>query len=376
MYREQFRFGADGAPRSGRAAHPGRQGEVRRDLPARTSRPIATRLRIRVPVQQAPRPVPPDRDEPGLRRHAACAIRRWRAASTCGWPASAATAACASLSSGDLPPPGADAQRRRAADGLRRGINTASPTDGARIDAALQLGRLLDRRRRVLRRRRAAVVHAVRAADAADPVVDHRRRRRGGSEPRRAAWRWRRATRSAWRWSTPRSASPPGWPAKGLAAWLQTPWVLGAVRARCWSRCRCRCSASTSCSCRRRWRGALDAVVAAPARRHAGRRVRDGRRVGADRQPVRRRAAGRRAGLPQPDARCRARRQRAVRAGRRHERAAAAARRVGRRVAAARRRVDGRREAPVRRAAAGGGASGSCSRCCRRRWRWRCGARC
>ncbi|MFO1275482.1 MAG: cytochrome c biogenesis protein CcdA [Sphaerotilus natans] len=32
--------------------------------------------------------------------------------------------------------------------------------------------------------------------------------------------------RWAWRWSTPASAWPPAWPAKGLAAALQTPWVL------------------------------------------------------------------------------------------------------------------------------------------------------
>ena len=127
-----------------------------------------------------------------------------------------------------------------------------------------------------------------------------------------------------------RSASPPGWPAKGWPRALQTPWVLGAfgvalvaLALSMFGVYELRLPAAFAI--------AADERLAAPAGRAPRRRLRDGRHVGPDRQPVRRRAAGRRAGLPEPDARCLARRHRAVLAGGRHERAAAAGRRVGRR---------------------------------------------
>ena len=151
----------------------------------------------------------------------------------------------------------------------------------------------------------------------------------GGTPSRgRAASRWRRATRSAWRWSTRPSASLPAWPAKGLPR-----------------RCRRRgCSApSRCCSCAlavdvRRLRTAPAGVRCQAAWRAASQRLRGGHFAGVFAmggvsalivEPLRRRAAGGRAGLPQPDARRHAGRHGAVRAGRRHERAAAAARRLG-----------------------------------------------
>jgi hypothetical protein len=90
-----------------------------------------------------------------------------------------------------------------------------------------------------------------------------------------------------------------------------------------------------------------------PAGRARHRRLPDGRAVGADRRPLRRRAAGRRAALHRPDRRCRARRHGAVRHGARHGRAADRRRRRRRLAAAQNRAVDGRRQEGLRRAAAG-----------------------
>ena len=85
-------------------------------------------------------------------------------------------------------------------------------------------------------------------------------------------------------------------------------------------------------------------------------RVRDGRCLGADRQPVRGRAAGRRARLPEPDARRVARRHGSVLPRCGHEHSAAAGRRFRGRTAAPRGRLDDRSETSLRPAAARRGA--------------------
>jgi hypothetical protein len=90
-----------------------------------------------------------------------------------------------------------------------------------------------------------------------------------------------------------------------------------------------------------------------PARRLAARRGGDGRAVGDDRRPLRRRAAGRRPALHRPDWRRGARWRSAVRHGAGHGRAAACGRTFGRYPAAALWPVDGGGEKGLRRAPAG-----------------------
>ena len=200
------------------------------------------------------------------------------------------------------------ADRRRGGPARRTGpavgVNTASAADGAGIEAALRAGGFWTSRRRVLPRRHRAVVHALRAADGADPVVDHRRARaararrarargfalsrqllaRHGAGLHRARRRRRPGRRRAW---------PPA---------LQNPWVLGAF-ALALVLLSLSMFGVYELQLPSALTGRARAGLAAPARRPLRRRVRDGRRVGADRQPLRRGAARRRAGVPQPDPR-------------------------------------------------------------------------
>ena len=138
---------------------------------------------------------------------------------------------------------------------------------------------------------------------------------------------------------------------EGLAAALQNPWVLGAfalglvaLSLSMFGVYELQMPSSIT--------GRInDAAQKLPAGKVAG-VVRDGRRLGAHRQPLRCRAARRCPALPEPDARRLARRHRALLPRRRHERAAAAGRRVRGCPAAARRRLDGRGQGRVRHPAA------------------------
>ena len=96
-------------------------------------------------------------------------------------------------------------------------------------------------------------------------------------------------------------------------------------------------------------------VEQSPARRQLRRRRGHGHAVGADRHHLRRTGAGRGADRHRPDRRRAARRRGAVRHEPRHGRTAAGRRQFGRTLDAARRRLDGQRQAPVRRADAGAG---------------------
>ena len=190
----------------------------------RTSRPIATSLRIRVPVEQAPAPFWLARDEPGLRRRrpvlSADAERRDVGLAAFGGAGSARVAAAAAS-----PSPAAwrwlhdvaaaassDRRRRSTARHRRRAARRALlAVVGAFFVAGL-----------------AAVAHALRAADAADPVVDHRRQRgeHGVARPRRCALAASYSLGMALVYTALGVAA--GLAGEGLAAALQNPWVLGA----------------------------------------------------------------------------------------------------------------------------------------------------
>ena len=101
---------------------------------------------------------------------------------------------------------------------------------------------------------------------------------------------------------------------EGLAATLQAPWILGDVRAllvalslSMFGFYELQVPAALQARLAG-WSGRVGGSAGSSAAR-ARRRVRDGRGVGADRRPVRRRAARRRARLHQPDARRRRRRR-------------------------------------------------------------------
>ena len=168
LYREQFKFAANGAT-LGPAADPARQGRSTTRPSRRTSRPTATQITIVVPVEQARRRVPPRRHRARAAPTRACAIRRCRARRRSAWPASAAPARRIV----DVRP----ALRRRRRRGRRRRARRLDRRRRrARRDRSRAARRLvLVDRRRVLHRRPAALAHAVRAADAADRLVDHRR---------------------------------------------------------------------------------------------------------------------------------------------------------------------------------------------------------
>ena len=158
--------------------------------------------------------------------------------------------------------------------------------------------------------------------------------------------------RSAWRWCTRRSALRRGWPARGWPRRCRSPGCLVLFAG----------GAGLAVAVDVRGLRAATAVrpdrevvrrFATLARRPCRQRVRDGRGVGADRESVRRRAAGRCPGLPQRDARRLAGRHGAVLARGRHERAAAAGGRFGGCAVAACGRLDGRGQACLRGPAPG-----------------------
>ena len=348
----------------------------------RTSRPIATRCTIVVPVRAGRRRVPPRSSPARAAPTRACAIRRCRARRASAWPASAAPARARV----ELP------GRRRAAalawaSSDEHRASTAPDGDAAdRRRAARRL--VLAGRRRLLHRRPAALVHALRAADAADRLVDHRRpgrQRLAGvlaalaRQARRPACRAPRLRLAALlvrhgASSTPRFGVAAGLAGEGLAAALQNPGCWAPSRS-AWSRCRCRCSASTNCSCRR----ALQ--LPRPPRERTSFRP-------AGPPACSRWAASRRCivspcvAAPLAGALLYLSQTRDVWLGGTALFSLAAgmsvpllSRRVGGRAAAARRRLDGRGQASSA-CCCSASRSGPCSRCCPARSRWRCGARC
>ena len=197
--------------------------------------------------------------------------------------------------------------RGRAAGGRRRlGAAARAPAQPTRESAPPRLAPDSDRhrrraarrlvladRRRVLHRRPAALADAVRAADAADPVVDHRRPRRAGLARARLRARAALFARHGARLHRLRRGRRPRRrrPGRGAAE------PVGARRVRA------RPGGAVAVDVRRLRAAAAVGVhrprsptpSQTPAGRPRRRRVRDGRRLGADRQPVRRRAARRRA---------------------------------------------------------------------------------
>ena len=145
-------------------------------------------------------------------------------------------------------------------------------------------------------------------------------------------------------WSTPLSASRrPG--GRGPGRGTAEPWCSVCSRLR-GSRWPCRFGVYSLQL--PQFLTALHVGFAEAAGRSGRGGLRHGRRVGFDRQPLRRGPARRRLALPEPDPRCVARRHRPVLAGERHECAAPSRRRVGRGANAARGCVDGRGEGGVR----------------------------
>ena len=186
----------------------------------------------------------------------------------------------------------------------------------------------------------------------------------------------RRRTRSAWRSSTPLFGVAAGLAGEGLAAALAEPVGAGRVRARAGGAVAVDVRRSTSCSCRRRSRRKCASTAQRlPAGGASPACVRDGRRVGADRQPVRRRAAGRRA--------CSISARRATSGSAAPALFSLAAGMsvplllVGASAGALLPRagaLDGRGQGGCSACCCSASRSGPCSRCCRARWRWRCGA--
>ena len=261
----------------------------------------------------------------------ACAIRRCRAARASAWPASAAAAS--SARSPMSPAPCSAAARASRSDGDAGAVASppaASSARSSRCCAAARSGRSSapSSSPACCSRSRPACCRCCRSSRRSSSARRSRRHLRGDVRGRGAmaasAGRCRAVAasasplpiRSAWRSSTPLFGVAAGLAGEGLAAALQNPWVLGAFAAGLVA-----LSLSMFGFYNLQLPPALTCRFAAASQRlpagRARRRVRDGRGVGADRQPLRRRAARRRLALPQPDPRRLARRHGAVLAGRR-----------------------------------------------------------
>ena len=335
----------------------------------RTSRPIEASVRITLPVQQARRRVQAAWSPTRAAPTAACATRRSSASVAVSLAGFGGDGSVRVRRGHRRPRPGG-----RCAPAAAVSDAAASASGDSRDRRRAAQRPVLARHRRVLRRRRCCC----RSRPACCRWCRSCRRSSSGRAPQCRALRGLALAASyslgmALVYTAFGVAA--GLAGEGLAAALQTPWVLGAFASAC-SCCRVSMFGFYELQLPDALHGHVHRASHKTARRPRARRVRDGRHVGADRQPLRGRAAGRRAGLHQPDARRDARRHGAVLAGHRHERAAAAGRRVGRRAAAARRRVDGGRQAVLRRAAARRGDLDRAAGAARAARRLRCGARC
>ena len=259
------------------AGDPAGQGQVRRDLPEER-RDLSRRHQDRRSGRAGAAPNSASSSPARAAPTRACAIRRCRARRRSAWPASAAPAR-ARIDAARRRRRRRGAARRRRRDGDRRRPGRGGgdraieavlrggsfwPIVGAFFIAGLLLSltpcvlpmlpivsSIIVGQGGYERRRRPVAGAAAAAAAARRPAC------RAG-----AASRSPPRIRSAWRSSTPRSASPPGWPAKASPRRCRTRGCSALSRS-AWWRCRCRCSASTSCSCRRR------SPAASPRRRSA-----------------------------------------------------------------------------------------------------------
>ena len=177
-----------------------------------------------MPVQQARGAFRLDVNQPGLRRRGPVLSADASSAPTCSLAAFGGDGSVRVLPAGDLPIAGA--ARALPARGRRAvGVNTARRPTARGIERRCAAGGFW------------TVVGVFFVAGVLLsftpcvlpmlPILSSiivGQARRGVARPRRS--RSRRAIRSAWRWSTPRSASPPAWPAKGSRRACRTPWVL------------------------------------------------------------------------------------------------------------------------------------------------------